>query len=233
MSQPPDAIILAGGLGTRLQSALPDLPKALAPVLGRPFLLHLLDLLARLGVRRVTLALGYRAPQIKEAVAGYDKLEIGAVTEERPLGTGGALRLAVDQARGKTLLALNGDSVAPFDLNSFLAFHEQGGFDVSLIGVRMEDASRFGLLALGDGGRILAFQEKRLGSSGVINAGIYLIERRVLEALPAGRALSFERDVLERLSASGRLGAFVASGPFIDIGTPQSYAQADAFFAAL
>jgi NDP-sugar pyrophosphorylase family protein len=229
----PTAIILAGGKGTRLARVLPGLPKPLAPVLGRPFLLHLLDSLAAAGVERAVLSLGYEAAQIEQAVRGYDRLMIETAVEPAPLGTAGALRLALSKAKGERFLALNGDSYAPFNLQGFLDFHRRGGFAVSLIAVSMEDASRFGLLDIADSGRVLAFNEKQAGASGAINAGIYLIERNVLEELPGRKVLSFETDVLEPLAKAGRLGAFLSPGPFIDIGTPDSYAGADAFFTNL
>lgn len=229
----PTAIILAGGRGTRLARVLPGLPKPLAPVLGRPFLLHLLDSLARAGLGKVVLSLNYEAEQIQRAISGYDSLEIETVVEPEPLGTAGALGHALAKACGDTLLALNGDSFTLFDLDGFLAFHANNRFDVSLIGVRMEDTCRFGRLEIGKDSRVAAFKEKVAGQAGVINAGIYLIRRPVLEALPAGRPLSFETEVLEKLAPLGRLGVYLAPGPFIDIGTPESYAQADAFFASL
>ncbi|MBF0270422.1 MAG: NTP transferase domain-containing protein [Alphaproteobacteria bacterium] len=229
----PTAIILAGGKGTRLAHVLPGLPKPLAPVLGRPFLLHLLDSLAGNGVARAVLSLGYEAGQIERAIAGYDRLRLDCVTESEPLGTAGALLHALPKASGDLLLALNGDSFTPFDLLGFLRFHKQGGFGASLIGVEMANASRFGRLTLSPDGKVGAFLEKQAGGGGIINAGIYLIERDLLQALPQGKALSFETDVLEPLAAQGRLGAFVVPGPFIDIGTPESYAQADLFFENL
>lgn len=228
-----DALILAGGRGTRLAAALPGLPKPLAPVLGRPFLLHLLDFLAKAGVAKAVLSLGYEAAQVEAAIASYRPLSIGTVTEPTPLGTAGAMRWALSACSGDPLLVLNGDSFTPFPLAQFLNFHVQGGFDVSLVGVEMADASRFGLLELAFDGRVQAFKEKREGAGGIINAGIYLIRRDVLAALPEGRNLSFETDVLEPLAKQGRLGAFVVPGPFIDIGTPASYAGADAFFSNL
>ncbi|CAA6606417.1 Nucleoside-diphosphate-sugar pyrophosphorylase family protein [Rhodospirillaceae bacterium LM-1] len=229
----PTAIILAGGKGTRLAHVLAGLPKPLAPVLGRPFLLHLLDSLANAGLERAVLSLGHEALQIERAIEGYGRLGLDWVTESEPLGTAGALRHALNKAEGDLVLALNGDSFTPFDLARFRAFHEKGGWSVSLAAVAMADASRFGRIDLAPDGKVRAFMEKQAGGSGVINAGIYLIERGLLQALPTGKALSFETDVLEPLARQGRLGAFLCPGPFIDIGTPESYAQADGFFQDL
>lgn len=231
----PEAIVLAGGLGTRLASLLPAQPKCLAPVLGRPFLFHLLDLLRGQGVRRIVLALGFRADQIVAALETYphSDLELACVTETAPLGTGGALRNALDSARGDRFLVLNADSYLPFNLQDLLAFHETGGWKASLLSAQMNDAGRYGLLSLGGGGRILDFCEKKPGSSGPVNAGVYLIERDILAALPQHTQLSLEKDVMPGLAARGELGAMVVTGSFLDIGTPEDYARAEDFLGGL
>lgn len=194
---------------------------------GRPFLFHLLDLLHGVGIQRAVLSLGFEAQQIETAVRNYEHLRLATVLETEALGTGGGLRHALAATQGETLLALNGDSMTPFDLQGFLDFHRKGGWRVSLAAVTLDDCSRFGRLDMATDGAVRAFYEKQAGGAGIINAGIYLIERSVLADLPEGQCLSFERDVLEPLSKQGRLGGFLCPGPFIDIGTPESLASAE------
>jgi NDP-sugar pyrophosphorylase family protein len=203
------------------------LPKPLAPVAGKPFLFHLLDLLAGTGIQRAVLSLGYEARQIEDAIKTYHRLQLSCVTERAALGTGGGLRQALGTTQGETLLALNGDSMTPFDLTGFLDFHQKGGWTVSLAAVTMEDCARFGRLDLASGGGVLSFLEKQDSGAGIINAGIYLVKRSLLGSLPLGQPLSFEQDVLEPLTRQGKLGAFPCPGPFIDIGTPESLASAE------
>jgi len=143
------------------------------------------------------------------------------------------LRNALDSARGDRFLVLNADSYVPFALQDLLAFHERGGWKASLLSVQMNDAGRFGLLSLDGAGRILAFREKQAGSSGPVNAGVYLIERDILAALPVNVPLSLERDVMPALAARGELGALLVPGPFLDIGTPEDYVRAEDFFGGL
>lgn len=187
----------------------------------------MLDFLAKAGIQRAVLSLGYEASQIEAAIKPYHRLQLSCVTEPAALGTGGGLRHALDATQGETLLALNGDSMTPFDLQRFLDFHKKGGWQVSLAAVTLEDCARFGRLDMADDGAVRAFYEKQAGGAGIINAGIYLVERGVLADLPEGQCQSFERDVLEPLSRQGRLGGFLCPGPFIDIGTPESLASAE------
>ncbi|MBF0354917.1 MAG: nucleotidyltransferase family protein [Alphaproteobacteria bacterium] len=230
-----EAILLAGGLGARLASVLPGQPKCLAPVLGRPFLFHLFDQLYGQGVRRIVLSLGYRSDQIISALVDYRQtdLKIDHLVEAAPLGTGGGLRHVLGQTGHESLLVLNADSYIPFSLKDFSAFHRQGKWKTSLVSVFLKDAGRFGLLEIAPTGQVRSFKEKAAGSSGFINAGIYLIERELLAALPENVPLSLERDILPTLTAPGQLGAMCVPGPFIDIGIPEDFARAESFLAGL
>lgn len=232
MTTPRSAAILAGGLGTRLRSVVADRPKVLAPVGGRPFLTRLLDQLARSAVRKVVLLTGHRAEQVRAAFGeGYGGLELVYSDEPQPLGTGGALRHALAQLDGPTLLLLNGDSYCDIDLDEFQQFHQEQRAGVSLALVRVADASRYGRVECDAEGRVVRFEEKRPGATpGWINAGVYLIERRLLEDVPSGRPLSLERDLLPPWTAQGIVRGFRCPGRFLDIGTPESYAAAEEFF---
>jgi len=225
--------ILAGGLGTRLRSAVPDRPKVLAPVAGRPFLAHLLAQLAKAGARQVTVLVGYAADQVRETFGGsFGKLALTYSQEREPLGTGGALRLALPHLSQSTIVLFNGDSYCDVNLPELLNAH-QNGERTTLTVARVEDGSRYGRVHLDEFNRITRFEEK--GGSrepGWINAGIYALDREIASGIPENRTVSLEREVLPELIPTGKVFGF-SGGPFIDIGTPESYAEAEAFFQAI
>jgi NDP-sugar pyrophosphorylase family protein len=227
------AAILAGGLGTRLLPALPGTPKVLAPIQGRPFLAYVLDQLAAESVRQAILLTGFRAEQVARAFGNrYGPCRLDYSPEARPLGTAGALRQALLLFNGATVLLMNGDSYCQVDLAAFHAMHRRRRVDLSMVVVRADDSSRFGRVRFHDNGTIVGFDEKSSGPTpGWINAGIYLIERRLIEEIPPGQAASLERVWLPRWIAARKSGAFPTEGPFLDIGTPDSYQAAARFFA--
>ena len=226
------AAILCGGLGTRLRPAVADRPKALAPVHGRPFLTYLLDRLAAASVGEVVLLTGYRADQVYDALGPtYAGMSLIYSEEPTPLGTAGAVRWALPCLSGRTVLLLNGDSFCDIDLTGFYDFRRRHAAEASLVLARVRDAARFGRVRVGPAGRVRHFEEKgSTAGGGWINAGIYLFDRRLLEALPPGRPASLERDVLPAWAEGGRLYGFRCRGRFLDIGTPESYAEAECFF---
>lgn len=227
------AAILAGGLGTRLRSVVADRPKVLAPVAGRPFLAHLLDRLSSAGVGKVVLLVGYAAEQVKAAFGEeYGGMRLAYSAEPEPRGTGGAVRLALPHFDGDAVLLLNGDSFCDVDLTAFRAFHLEEPRSAALTLTRVPNAGRFGRVNLDTDGRVVGFEEKRANAGpGWINAGVYLLPRRLLEEIPADRAVSLEREVFPDWVARGLVRAFPAGGRFIDIGVPESYAAASEFFA--
>jgi len=226
------ALILAGGMGTRLREAVSDRPKVLAPVNGRPFLASLLDRLADAGVRRVVLCTGYLAHQVTEAFkAEFRGMQLLYSREEEPLGTGGALRLALPLLRCDPVLVLNGDSFCDADLGAFLRQHLEAGSPASLVLTRVADVARYGSVETDPAARVLSFSEKGARSGeGTINAGIYLLSRGVLEGIPAGKAVSLEREVFPELIGRG-LHAFAGGSRFIDIGVPADYHAAQAYLS--
>jgi len=227
------AAILAGGLGTRLRSVVADRPKVLAGIRGRPFLAFLLDQLADAGLRNAVLCTGYMGHEVRAAFGDSHRgVRLAYSQEPAPLGTGGAIRLAAEQLASPSALVLNGDSYCQLDVGAFWADHCAAGSRATLALVRVDDASRFGQVELDPSHRILRFEEKgaRTGA-GWINAGMYLIDRQWIEAIPAGRAVSLEREVFPGWIDRGLRG-WPGSGPFLDIGTPESYREADRFFAA-
>jgi NDP-sugar pyrophosphorylase family protein len=226
------AIILAGGLGTRLRAALPDIPKVLAPVAGRPFLSYLLDQVATFGLRRVILCTGYGAERIEKACgAAWRGLEIACSREEQALGTGGALRRAAAEVADETVLVLNGDSYCGLDFEAFRKFHFAHGGGATLALKRLTDARRFGTVAIAEDGRIREFHEKNKGASGeaLVNGGVYLIRRDWLTAIAGNDPVSLERDIFPGWVGNGFHG-MACEGPFIDIGVPDCYEAAQGLF---
>jgi NDP-sugar pyrophosphorylase family protein len=224
--------ILAGGLGTRLRPAVGDRPKVVADVAGRPFLAYLLDQLAGWGFRDAVLCVGHAAQAVETALgASHGPLRLRYSRESAPLGTAGALRLALPLLEGEALMAMNGDSFCGADLAAAWAWHRAEGSPATLVVVEVDDAARYGRVELDADGAVRRFAEKQDGATpGWINAGIYLLERARVAEIPAGTALSLERDVLPGWVGRGLRG-FRTRAPFLDIGTPQSYARASRFFA--
>jgi NDP-sugar pyrophosphorylase family protein len=227
------AAILAGGLGTRLRAAVPDRPKVLAELGGRPYIQLLLDQLADAGLNSVVLCTGYGGNEVRAALgAEYRQLKLAYSQESTPLGTAGALRFALSHFNSSDVLVLNGDSYCEVDLAAFFREHGMRNSQVSIVLSFVQNASRYGSVQLEADGTIARFQEKRaVNEPGWINAGIYLFRREVLERIPAGRAVSLEGETFPQWIENGVFG-YRCDGRFIDIGTPESYLAAESFFAA-
>jgi D-glycero-alpha-D-manno-heptose 1-phosphate guanylyltransferase len=224
--------ILAGGLGTRLRPAVADRPKVLAPVAGRPYLSHLIEYLARYEVREVVLLVGHRADEVHAALGDrHNGVRLNYSVEETPLGTGGAVRLALPLLRAPHVLLLNGDSLCDANLNAFRREHARRGAEVGMVLARVSDTARFGSVMLNAEGCVVRFAEKTTTGPGWINAGVYLLARDLIADAPAHRPLSLERDLMPEWVVAGKVWGFPGRGRFLDIGTPESYATAEAFFA--
>lgn len=226
------AAILAGGLGTRLREAVSDRPKVLAVVHDRPFLEYLFDQLRAAGFRSVTLCVGYMAEKIEQLFGSqYRELELVYSREDSPLGTGGALRLALPHLSGSTVLVMNGDSFCDLDISAFCSWHLSKQSSVSIALTEVDDTSRYGSVRRDAHEHIQSFEEKGTSQGrGLVNAGIYLLSRSVLEEIPPGRALSLERDFFPKRISRGLCGYTAKHQRFIDIGTPTSYSQAQTLF---
>jgi D-glycero-alpha-D-manno-heptose 1-phosphate guanylyltransferase len=230
-SIPEEAVILVGGLGTRLRSAVNGVPKPLAPVAGRPFLFWLLDALAAGGVRRAILATGYLGHMVEATVGNaHGPMSVLYSREETPLGTGGALWRALGLARGDRVFALNGDTFQGLDLAAMAALAPSA--DMVMAVRPVPDRARYGTVRL-EGAHVRGFEEKGGTGPGLVNAGIYLLRRNLPAQLPPAIVLpqdgifSFEEAVLRRAPGSLDLRAFlVVSEAFIDIGTPEDHARA-------
>ncbi len=227
------AIILAGGLGTRLRTVLSDRPKVLAPVAGRHFLSYLLDQLADANFRHVVLCTGYLGNQVREVFGSrFRRLELCYSEETEPRGTAGALREALPLLRGDTALVLNGDSYCQTDLPAFLKWHQEKHSQASLVLARVPDVSCFGSVEFDDEQRIQRFGEKSKSGSGWINAGIYAISKRLIASIQNHEPVSIERECFPAWIAGG-IFAYPAdaNGRFLDIGTPTTLQSAQEFFA--
>ncbi len=224
------AMILAGGFGTRLRSVLQDRPKVLAEVAGRPFLFYLLERIEDAGIEDVVLCTGHLHEAVEAAVGNqYGRVRICYSRETEPLGTGGALRAAIERLRTNVVLAMNGDSWSDVDIDRLRQLHARYGAEASIALAVVADVSRYGGVDIDDKQIVRAFGEKDGRSGpGVVNAGVYMIERAKLADIPAGRSVSIERETFPSWIGAG-LYAFSLATRFIDIGTPQSLAQAEMF----
>lgn len=227
-----EALILAGGLGTRLRSVVSDRPKPIADVAGRPFLEHLLEQLVRYGYRRAVLCVGHRAEQIEARLGtSFGPLTLAYSREHAPLGTGGALALAAELAHGPEVLAMNGDSFCDMDFNAFAAAHHNAAAAVSLAVLYQADRSRAGSVELDASGRITMFSPRPVISTpGFINAGVYMFRTDVLRAISKHNKVSLEEEIFPSMAERGELFGWHVRSEFIDIGTPASYEAAQGFF---
>jgi D-glycero-alpha-D-manno-heptose 1-phosphate guanylyltransferase len=217
-----EAIILAGGLGTRLRSAVPELPKCMAPVGGRPFIHYLTDYFRRAGITHFIFALGYKNDYF-DAYFQQDFPRDGysISLEDEPLGTGGAIRRACTKGTEDSVLVLNGDTFYGIRLAELSAFHDTNNADCTLCLKPMANFDRFGVVGLGPDQQVTEFREKQYYPAGLINGGVYALNRRrfLEEDLP--EKFSFEKDYLEK--GHHRLYGLVQDNYFIDIGIPEDY----------
>jgi len=223
-----EAIILAGGYGTRLKALGLDVPKPMVEVGGRPFLEYLLLYLRHQGVERVVLSTGYRKEVIRAHFGDlFRGMWIDYAEEDAPLGTGGGIRHAMTFCREEQVWVLNGDTFFEVDFPAMYAFHDREKALLTLAGKRMSRPGRYGLVEHDGQGRILAFREKDLeAGEGVINGGVYLIRRqRFLDLTPEG-PFSMEKDFLERFVKEEKFMLWISDGYFIDIGIPDDLEKA-------
>lgn len=226
------AIVLAGGLGTRLRSVVPDLPKPMAPVAGRPFLAHVLDALVEAGFASAVLAVGYRHEVIRDHFGhAYRGLPLTYSIESRPMGTGGAIRLAAARVSADPVFVLNGDTYLALDYRAMHAAHLAARARLSVAICAVSDVARYGSVEV-EAGRIVGFHEKGRSGPGFINAGTYLLAGELIAQIPPERPHAFEQELLVPEVAALRPLAFPTRGRFIDIGVPEDYARAQALFAA-
>lgn len=226
-----ECIILAGGLGTRLKTVVNDVPKCMATVAEKPFLQYIFDYLKREKIEHVILSLGYKHEIILDWLAKQKHpFSISYVIEETPLGTGGGIKLAFDKVNSERALVVNGDTFFDVELDKLYSFHKEHQADISVALKAMKDFDRYGTVKLNSDMRICLFEEKKYQKNGLINAGIYCIEKKLFSILDLPDKFSFEKEILESQLNTLRIFGFESSGYFIDIGIPSDYNKANIEF---
>jgi D-glycero-alpha-D-manno-heptose 1-phosphate guanylyltransferase len=221
-----EAIILAGGLGTRLKGVIKDIPKPMAPIAGKPFLHYVFQYLTRFPIKKVILAVGYKYEAI-EAVFGtsYLGIDIEYAIETEPLGTGGAIANALQHTTHDDVFLLNGDTFFDVDLNALYAHHQLSGSRLTLSLKPMKNFNRYGTVVL-KGTQITAFNEKMPVAKGLINGGVYILNRALFSNPNLPAKFSFEKDIMEQGVLQFDMQAYFSDGYFIDIGIPEDYEKA-------
>ena len=222
-----EAIILAGGLGTRLRDAVPDVPKCMAPVAGKPFLSYVIDYLRMQGIERFVFSLGYKWGIAEEYLRNeYPTLDYTSVIEQEPLGTGGAIQLAMQKALSNDVIVANGDTLFKVNVHDLFKIHHTNDAECTLALKPMKNFDRYGVVEIDDNDRIISFKEKQFYTDGIINGGIYILnqEKFLLRSLPG--KFSFEKEYLEKFPGEGKFYASVQNEYFIDIGIPEDYQRA-------
>lgn len=225
-----DAIILAGGQGTRLQNILPDIPKPLAPINEIPFLDFLISFLqCQKEIEKIIISVGYKKEKI---IKRYQNLNNIIFSEENfPLGTGGAIKKAFSLTNSQNFLVLNGDSFTEYSLSDFLKFHLEKNADISIIANYQKDLSRYGSLSIHQNKLVLSFEEKKEKKDGYINSGVYLMKKNIFNNFNFQESFSIEKDFFPIAIKSKNIFAYEISSKFIDIGTEDSYKEAQNIFS--
>lgn len=226
------AVILAGGLGTRLRPVIKDRQKVMAEVGNRPFLEHILEKLNDHGITKAVLCVGYMAEQVQEYFGDkYGDVELRYSEEQLLLGTAGAIRFAMPLIESSTFMVLNGDSFCDADLRDFYESHLTNNCSASMLLVEVEDTRRYGRVDFSNTSQILKFEEKgAVSGPGWINAGIYMLKKSLLEELPKGRNISLEREVFANLVGKDFYAHCGKVKTFIDIGIPEAMEHAQTLF---
>ena len=222
-----EAIILAGGLGTRLRSAVADVPKCIAPVAGRPFLFYVINYWRSQGIEKFIFSLGYKHEVIEEYLQQqFSTLSYQTTIEQEPLGTGGAIQLACRQATEENVLVANGDTLFKINLAQLFSFHQVHNSACTLALKPMQNFDRYGVVELNENGIVKAFKEKMYYSSGLINGGAYILNVQPFLKESFADKFSFEKDYLEKKLTSHKISGLIQQGYFIDIGIPEDFQQA-------
>lgn len=221
-----EAVILAGGLGTRLRTEVPELPKCMAPVAGKPFIDHVIHHLKNHGVSHFVFSLGYMSEiLIDHLITNYqDHLEMTMAVEEEPLGTGGAITFAAQFVKGKDFFALNGDSLFALDPQNL----KWTGSEMCVVGLKvMENFDRYGTVVMDENSYITSFIEKQAVQKGLINGGLYRLDKKRLMSLGLSEKFSFEKDFLEVYCQQKAIKGRIEDAYFIDIGVPEDFRKAN------
>lgn len=221
-----ECVVLAGGLGTRLQGVIGAMPKCMAPVAGRPFLFYLFEYLAAQGCKRVVLSLGFKHELVQEWIEKVDfGFEVHCVVEEQALGTGGALAFALQHCHNDQVLVINGDTLFRVDTAAMMGLHQDRGAALTLALKPMQHFDRYGTVGIDDAGLVHTFEEKKFQEQGLINGGVYIIDRKAFLSMSWPKTFSLEQDYLERYVHQQKFWAYCSEAYFIDIGVPKDYEQ--------
>jgi D-glycero-alpha-D-manno-heptose 1-phosphate guanylyltransferase len=222
-----EAIILAGGLGTRLREAVPDLPKCMAPVAGRPFLFYVINYLRSQRIEKFIFSLGYKHEVIETYLQNqFETLTYQTVIEPEPLGTGGAIQLALSKASEKNIVIANGDTLFKVNIKEASIFHTNKNAECTLLLKPMQHFDRYGVVEISDDNSVNNFKEKQFYSTGTINGGLYIINAAALLSKNFPTKFSFEKDYLEKEFTKMHIYGQVQDEYFIDIGIPEDYNKA-------
>jgi D-glycero-alpha-D-manno-heptose 1-phosphate guanylyltransferase len=224
-----ETIILAGGMGTRLRPVVSDVPKCMAIVGDKPFLYYLIEFLKKSGIEHFIFSVGYLHEAIEEYLSSnYKELNYSISLETEPLGTGGAIQLAINKTIERNILVCNGDTFYNVDINRLSEFHFQKKAACTLSLKRMENFDRYGVVELNDDSSIKSFKEKQFYKQGLINGGMYALNTQEFLQEPLPQKFSFEKDYLEKKvhSPNHRIFGIEQDGYFIDIGIPEDYEKA-------
>ena len=227
------AIVLAGGLGTRLHNVLPDTPKCMAMVGDKPFLHYVLNYLASSGISKVILSVGYRKDQVINHFGNsYKSMELEYAIENEPLGTGGAVKAAFNFTSLNEIFVLNGDTFFLPDLDEMTWQHTEYSADITIAVKKVPDTSRYGQVITDVAGRITGFREKEPNAgNGLINGGIYLLKRNIIDDMPEQK-FSLEHEIFRKQCANYRMYAFRTDAFFLDIGIPADLEKAQTLIPA-
>jgi D-glycero-alpha-D-manno-heptose 1-phosphate guanylyltransferase len=229
-----EAIILAGGLGTRLQGVIGEYPKCMAPINGRPYLSYLFDYLEQQKCTRVILSLGYKNWIITKWLEEQDVLfEVDCVIEDEPLGTGGGILAAMEESETDNVVIVNGDTMFKTDLREQMKLHTGNNAEATLALKKMQQFDRYGIVNTDANGIITSFEEKQYREEGQINGGVYILNREAFLARQLPGKFSFEKDYLERFTKEKKFYGYVSDSYFIDIGIPDDYASAQEDFKTI
>ena len=223
-----DIIVLAGGMGTRLKSVIDDIPKPMAPIGNIPFLTYLLRSMNAPFINKIIFSTGYRSEVIEQYFKEeFDGLHLEYAREEEPLGTGGAIKMALSHTETETVMVLNGDTMFNINYEALLSFHRNRGADISIAMRKVENESRYGAMYIDEDGRVTEFAEKAYIDSGYINGGIYLINKDLFTTLTLPEKFSLEHDLFAKHLVDLEIyGLPFDSSYFIDIGIPEDYERA-------
>lgn len=222
-----EAIILAGGLGTRLRPIVNIVPKVMAPIDNRPFLEYVLLWLEKNNVKRIILATGYKHNVICDHFGSkFRTLELIYSVEKEPLGTGGAIKLALESTVSQNVIVINGDTFFNIDIREMYKFHNDKKFDITIALKPMTNFDRYGEVNISPSGQIVSFKEKEYTKNGLINGGVFIINKDRDLFASRVKKFSFEKEFLEKYLSKINIGGYICDEYFIDIGIPKDYFSA-------